>query len=154
MASSKAGGTASLVLVVAMSLLLAACAGTGGTLTDDDCAEPKQKKTVKLEIKLKGGVPDKVDKDDGTDGKEIHVCPGDYVVWTLKDSEFNLQFRDTSAGKVPFNWVDGKKKAAKVAKDKWELIEVVREDVDRGVGLKYDVVNPAGRLDPLIIVER
>jgi len=153
MARWKAGGMASLALAASVSLLLTACAGTGGARTDDDCAEQTQK-TVKLKIKLKDGVPDKVEKENGAAGGEIHVCPGDYVVWKLKGSEFNLQFRDTSAGKVPFNWVEGKKRAAKVASDKWELIEVVRDDVDRGVGLKYDVVNPAGRLDPLIIVER
>lgn len=153
MARSNAGGTACLALAVSVSLLLTACAGTGATRTDDDCAKQPQK-TVKLKIKLKDGAPEKVEKENGAVGDEIKVCPGDYVVWKLKGSEFNLQFSDTSAGKVPFNWVEGKKRAAKVASDKWELIEVVRDDVDRGVGLKYDVVAPGGRLDPLIIVER
>lgn len=109
---------------------------------------------MKLKFQLKDGVPDKVEKDNGPGADEIRVCPGDYVVWKLKGSEFNLQFSDTSAGKVPINWVEGKKRSARVASDKWELIEVVRGDVDRGVPLEYDVINPAGKLDPLIIVER
>lgn len=153
MARWKAGGMASLALAASVSLLLTACTGTGGARTHVDCAS-QQQKTVKLKIKLRDGVPTEVDKDNGAAGGEVHVCPGDYVVWKLKGSEFNLQFSDTSAGKVPFNWVEGKKRSARVANDKWELIEVVREDVDRGVGLKYDVVTPGGKLDPLIIVER
>jgi len=153
MASSKAGGTASLALAVCAALLLVGCAGTGAARTDEDCAEQKQK-TVKLKIKLKDGVPTKVEKDGGADGETISVCPGDYVVWGADGAEFRLQFKDTAAGKVPFNWVEGKKKSARVAKDKWELIEVVREDVDRNVGLKYDVVTLDGVHDPLIIVER
>jgi len=153
MARWTAGGTASLALAVCAALSLGGCAATGETGTRAGCETQKQK-TVQLKIKLKNGVPDKVEKDNGNDGETISVCPGDYVVWKADGSEFRLQFKDTAAGRVPFNWVDGKKKSAKVGKDKWKLIEVVREDVDRNVGLKYDVVTLDGVLDPLIIVER
>lgn len=154
MAKWKAGGTASLALAVCAALWLVGCAGTGGAEPMTGCATQRHK-TVKLKIKLKdNGVPEKVLRENGADGNSIKVCPGDYVVWKLDDSEFFLQFKDTGVGQVPFNWVDGKKRSAKVKSRKWELIEVVREDVDREKGLAYAVTTPAGTLDPLIIVER
>lgn len=154
MAILKMGGTASLVLAMCAALLLGGCVAVGAGPMDDVCANSTKAKTESLTIKLKDGVPDRVERDDGSNGNEIHVCPGDYIRWKLDGSEFSLLFKDTRAGKVPFEWTDGKKKSTKVKNDRWKLIEVVRGDVDRGVPLKYDVINPAGKLDPLIIVER
>lgn len=153
MQPSTAGGTAGLALAVLASLSLVGCASTANQEPRTPC-DSRPQKTVKLKIKLKdNGAPEKVLKDNGADGNTIKVCPGDYVVWMLKDSDFSLRFKDAGQGKVPFVWAAGQKPGTKVKPREWELIDVVRDDVDRDVDLGYDVITPGGVLDPIIVVE-
>lgn len=165
MQRSTAGGTAGLALAVLASLSLAGCATTADQEPKTPC-DSRPEKTVKLKIKLKAdGAPEKVQKYKGNgrdedddrnyeDGDVIRVCPGDFVVWKLKTASFALRFVDTSTGKVPFEWPSGSKNGAKVKSNEWRLIDVVREDVDRGRDLKYVVTIPGKPpLDPIIIVE-
>lgn len=151
MARSKAGGTASLALLVSAALFLASCASTGEPGTVLDC-NSKPQKTVKLKIKLKSdGAPEKVVKDDGSNGDTIRTCPGDYVSWVVRDSSFSLTF----TGPAPFAWPGGRQDCVDVGRQTCEILGVVIAAAPRETGLKYTVTTTvAPPLDPIIIVER
>ena len=120
----------------------------------------KQQKTVMLKIVLNDSLgPIGVKHDRGDDASVVNVCPGDYVRWRAGQTDFEIVF-DTDA---PFDWSDRKRGGTFVGKNRsgggndarngWQIIDVVRDDAPKGVPLKYNVVTPAGRLDPQIIID-
>ena len=149
---------ASLAASVILAGLSAGCA-TSSTSATLGCKD-KAQKTVKLKIVLDENLrPTGVRHDRGEDASVVNVCPGDYVRWKANKTDFEIVFKTD----VPFDWGDRKRGGTFVGREKddggnsgrdeWQIIDVVRDDAPKGVPLKYDVVTPAGRLDPQIIID-
>ena len=159
MNSTKRTGVFNFAACVSFVALAAACTTTRQEQPATACKDQGHK-LVKLEVDLDEGLrPIGIKDDNGSDASIVRVCPGDYVRWKAKKTDFELVFNV----EAPFDWSDRKRGATFVGKEKpdrgnkqrdeWQVIDVVRDDATKGVELKYSVVTPAGHLDPMIIIE-
>ena len=147
-----AHGSGSLMLAV-MFAINAGCATDGSTRPPCDLENPKAK-TYRLKIQTtveNGKVTPTGVKYNGSLENKRHTCPGDIVLWDLKDHEFVIAFDKGTDS--PFSWKDVN--ASKIGNKNWLLPGLIEDKEPKAVELKYSIeIVGGGKYDPIIIVDK